>query len=75
MTRVVNRFNSEGRFVDFGFLVSHGRLPGENFSDLVQDHFVNGDGLDGYKHVWNFGDHPVVLEEGHLDPTKVADGH
>lgn len=66
MTRVVSRFKSEGRFVDPGFLVTHGHVPAENFKEVVNDTFINGRGLNSYRHVWNYGRTPIVLQEGKL---------
>jgi hypothetical protein len=66
MTRVVSRFQKEGRFVDPGFLVTHGHVPAQNYRQVVDDMFVNGSGLTGYRHVWNYGRRPITLEEGSI---------
>lgn len=66
MTRVVSRFQKEGRFVDPGFLVTHGHVPAQNYRQVVDDMFINGSGLTGYRHVWNYGRTPVTLEEGSI---------
>jgi hypothetical protein len=67
MTRVVNRFKDMGRFVDPGFLVTHGNVPAQNYRKIIDDTFVNGSGLDSYKHIWNFGSKPITLEEGKVE--------
>ncbi|MBX3137205.1 zeta toxin family protein [Candidatus Obscuribacterales bacterium] len=66
MTRVVSRFQKEGRFVDPGFLVTHGHVPAQNYRQVVDDMFINGSGLTGYRHVWNYGRTPITLEEGSI---------
>ena len=71
MNRVVSRFNKEGRYVDPAFLVTHGRVPAQNFHDLVDELYVNGDALNGYKHVWNFKQ-PIVLEETHRTAYNIS---
>ncbi len=67
MSRVVSRFQKEGRFVDPGFLVTHGHVPAENYRRVVDDMFTNGSGLSAYRHVWNYGERPITLEEGRIE--------
>lgn len=67
MRRVVSRFQDEGRFVDPGFLVTHGHVPADNYRKLVDELFTNGRGLTSHRHVWNYGNRPVTLEEGRIE--------
>ena len=71
--RVAGRFKYEisnetptgARFVNPDFMVSHGDMPRTNFNEIVRQLFKEGDGLDGYEIIWNYGRTPRVLEEGH----------
>ena len=71
--RVANRFKYElnhetptgARLVQPEFMVTHGDIPRQNFDRMVRELFKEGDGLDGYEVIWNYGRNPRVLEEGH----------
>ncbi len=68
MNRVVNRFSDEGRFVDPGYLVTQGHVPAQTYRNVVDAMFYNGEGLSGFRHVWNLDRPPLILEEGSIEP-------
>jgi predicted ABC-type ATPase len=69
MNRVVSRFTQTGRFVDPAYLVTQGHVPAQTYRQVVDDTFYNGDGLSGFRHIWNLERPARTLEEGHVEPN------